>query len=335
VYSLDATEKLKICFVDDEQDHVAMSSDEEFLYAVDLVRPVRLVITLASCIPGSTCIPSGSTCVPSGSTCVASCIPGSTGDSCQVVLPDYPGRRGRGRGHCRGDKLGWNEERMKRKVEDPSLSNEERIQRKTTKISEKIKQIEGLLLTELPAPRERSLTWKLERLQFKLARLQSWSEPGTETPLPVPEPSRRGCRGRGGRGRGGFGRGKWVENSEDASCGGGQIDYRVWENVRTCRKNLRAANQSGNQEEIERCSKALEDAKTQKWEAKQKAKSVHREGKPVPEPSLFDKKSRKRECMKNLRLAQASGDAEKIFAAEQALIEAKEALQKAKVASKC
>jgi len=320
VYSLDATEKLKICFVDDEKDNVAMSSDEEFLYAVDLVRPVRLVITLASCIPAS-----------AGEANSCPVEPHSV-ESHSVEHP-FQCRRGRGRGHFRGDKQ-WNEERMKKNMEDSSLTKEEKIQHKTAKISEKIKLIEALLLTELPAPRERSLSWKLERLRFKLARLQSWSA-GTETEAPVTAvnteavPSRRGCRGRGGRGRGG--RGKWSENTEDTGCR--QIDYQVWEDIRTCRQNLRSANQSGNQEEIDRCSKALEAAKTQKWEAKQKAKAAHREGKP--EPRLFEQKSHKRECMKNLRDAKASGDAEKIFAAEQALIDAKEALQKAKVANNC
>jgi len=56
----------------------------------------------------------------------------------------------------------------------------------------------------------------------------------------------------------------------------------------------------------------------------------------VENPSFFcEEKMYKRECMKNLREARASGDAEKIKECVNLLIEAKEALQKAKVASKC
>lgn len=328
VYSLDPTEKLKICFVDDEKDNVAMSSDEEFLYAVDLVRPVRLIITLAT--------------APTAPAPVLDEAKSCNFEIPQAEHPCHSRRGGRGRfGHCRGDKQGWNEERKKERLENMSLTKEERIQQKTAKISEKIKQVEAMLLTDLPAHRERTLSWKLERLQAKLARLQSWASENetpspTTTAIPTTETSeapqgRRGCRGRG---RGGCGRGRRAFENTEGAEGCGQMWGQIMENIRTCRQNLRAAYQSGNQEEIDRCTKALEEAKSQKWEAKQKAKASYQEGNSE-KPRFFEEKSHKRECMKNLREAKVSGNPDRILACEQALIEAKEALQKAKVASKC
>jgi len=94
-----------------------------------------------------------------------------------------------------------------------------------------------------------------------------------------------------------------------------------------CRKALRAARDSGDQAEIDRCLQVLDEAKTQKWEAKKAEKSLNN-----PHYLL---KERKRECLRNLRGANASGDDKRIQECVEALIEAKEALQKAKVASKC
>jgi len=318
VYSLDPTEKFKICYIDDEKELVAMSSDEEFLYAIDLVRPVRLVVTLAS----------ASVQTPSQPCPVDE--PQAT--HFEHSGPIHPCRRGRGRGgHWRGDKQGWHEERKKwREIEN--LSKEERIQRKIDRISERIKMVEALLLTDLPAHRERTLSWKLEKLQTKLENLQSsTTETQTftsETSTPSTEaetcPARRGCRnGRGGRG----GRGRFAENGDNCGKKWRQIDPQIWENIRSCRQSLRAAYQSGNQEEIDRCIKALDEAKLQKWEAKQKAK----EGRPEKTQKFSEEKNRKRECIKNLREAKAAGDSEKIKECEVALLEAKEALQKAKM----
>jgi len=251
VYSLDSTEKFKVCFIDDEKDLVAISSDEEFLYAVDLVRPLRLVLTLAS--------------APAPVETPCQVEPHCHAEPhCQASYENHGRRGGRG-GH---GKQGWHEERKKWR-ENESLSREERIQRKTARISERIDHIKVLLLADLPASRERTLSWKLEKLQSKLENLQLGVNSPTETAPSVSNPevySARGCRGRG--------RGRRFEHGEAGEgCGKKwSKDDPIFENTRTCRQNLKAAYESENKEEIDRCLKALGEAKLQRWEAKHKAR---------------------------------------------------------------
>jgi len=352
LYSLPISSILKVCFIDDEGDNVLISSDEEFLYAADLVRPIKLILTIVSPpFPVETSSPAET----------------AQFGLCQTepaTFPGHPCRRGRGRGgHCqRVDKTRC-EERKKWREEKLTLTKEERIQHKTVRISERIKHIEAFLLNDLPAHRERALTWKLEKLQSKLEYLQSVptpiqtptdSQPTSQTTEPEHLYGRRGCQGRrGGQGHKAFenqategcekkwGRferqqrpegcakakqsGQFEHPQAQDGCGKkwGQFDDQVWQ----CRKNLRAARNAGNQSEIDQCFQALEEAKCQKWNAK-------REGRPECK-RFFQEKHCKRECMKNLREARASGEPEKIQACETALTLAHEALQKAKVELKC
>lgn len=292
LYSLPATANLKICFVDEEQDSILISSDHEFLYATELVRPLKLVITTVS--------------VPLAPLAIV--------EPCQVV--SAPKEK-----LC-GEKKKWREEMQ-------TLNKEQRILAKTARITERIQHIEALLLTDLPANRQRALSWRLEKLQGKLECLQLLSEVPTQTikmPTVAPQPEenfeRRGCRG----GRGGCRGRKAFENNAAEGCRKqwGSFDQQIWQ----CRQALRAARDAGNEAEIEKCSKALDEAKAQKWEAK-------REGKQEQPRNICEGKERKRECMKNLREAKASGDAEKIKECVNALIEAREAWQKAKVVKRC
>jgi len=352
LYSLPITSIFNVCFIDDEGDNVLISSDEEFLYAADLVRPIKLIITRVSTpLPVETSLPAEPVQF----------------ELCQTEPATYPGhpcRRGRGRrgGPCQRAEKPRCEERKKWREEKLTLTKEERIQHKTIRISERIKHIEAFLLNDLPAHRERALTWKLEKLQSKLEYLQSVLapiqtptnfEPTSQTTEPEHVDGRRGCHGR----RGGFGQGrkpfenqttegcekKWgrfEHKQRPEGCGKkfgqfehqaqegcekkwGPFDDQVWQ----CRKNLRAARDAGNQSEIDQCFQALKEAKCQKWNAK-------REGRPECK-RFFQEKHCKRECMKNLREARASGEPEKIQDCEKALTLAREALQKAKVELRC
>jgi len=47
LYSI-PTGTLKICYVDDEADTVLVTTDEEFSYAAELIRPLKLVVKHAS-----------------------------------------------------------------------------------------------------------------------------------------------------------------------------------------------------------------------------------------------------------------------------------------------
>jgi len=271
-----------------------MSSDEEFLYAVDLVRTVKLVVTL-----------------------IASVVPPS------VETVDFNAPRVDAVPH-------------EFKFRCERREKEERIAFKIARISQRIKHIEALLLTDLPVHRERTLNWKLTKLQTKLEILQSVPiTPNTQTPISTiasvtenPEvfpQGRRGCRGRGGE-RGCHRGPKTFEKSENVEgCGRkwGKCDEK-WENVRAARQNLCAARRSGNQDEIDKCAQLLADAK-------QLAKADWQQ--KMERPRCLEK-SRKWECVKSLREARAGGDPQQIQACEQALMIAKEALQKVKCVKK-
>jgi len=316
LYSI-PTGTLKICYIDDEADTVLVATDEEFSYAAELIRPLKLVVKHSP-----TSIP-----VPQMMPCEVVSTP------MDVDTPFPSGRRGRGRGHC-GEFKPRCERRNQWKEEKLTLTKEERISRKKTWISEKIQHLEELSQHDLPAHRQRTIGWKLEKLRSKLETLQlieGVSSAPVEEKTPIvttSEPEnlgRRGCRGRGGRGGCGRGR-KAFENHETSENGenrGEKFENPLWH----CRKALRAARDSGDQAEIDRCLQVLDEAKTQKWEAKKAEKALNN-----PHYLL---KERKRECLRNLRGANASGDDKRIQECVEALIEAKEALQKAKVASKC
>jgi len=237
LYSLAPTQQLRVCFIDDEKDEVLMSSDEEFLYAVDLVQPVRLVVTLIDSV-----LPPSTKTVDFDAPDVA------------TVPHEFKFRCGR----------------------KETLTKEERIVFKTARISQRIKHIEDLLLTDLPTHREQTLNWKLTKLQTKLETLQSTPEQITlNTPTPLSTTAsvtenpgvishgRRGGRGRGGE-RGCHGGPMTFEKSQNVEgCGRkwGKCEDKKWENVRAARMNFCAARRSGNQDEIEKCAQLLADAK--------------------------------------------------------------------------
>jgi hypothetical protein len=314
LYSI-RTGTLSICYIDDEADTVLVTTDEEFSYAAELIRPLKLVVKHAP-----TSIP-----VPQTMPCEVA--------SMEVETPFASCRRGRGRGHC-GESKPRCERRNQWKEEKLTLSKEEKISRKKTWISERIQHLEELSQQDLPAHRQRTISWKLEKLRSKLETLEllagASSASFEENTLTVPTSEsenfgRRGCRGRGGRGRGGPGCKAFehIETSENHESRGEKFDRPIWH----CRKALRAARDSGDQAEIDRCAKLLDEAKAQKWETKKAEKTLNN-----PHYLL---KERKRECLRNLRAANTSGDDKRIQEFAEALIEAKEALQKAKVASQC
>jgi len=99
---------------------------------------------------------------------------------------------------------------------------------------------------------------------------------------------------------------------------------QIWENFHTCRVNLNAARDSGNQEQIEKCLQALREAK----EKKREAKGMKRIGKKC---LFWEEKAAKCACLKNLREARLSGNPEKIKQCEEALTVARQTLNASKI----
>lgn len=313
VYSLPDSEKVHICYFDDEQDKVALSTDQDLIYALALTKqPLRLFVTLVSSTPSPADETLSSIPFPVETTEVTTERWASGGRPC-----------GRGRGRGRKGKC-WGEGKAKWREEKQFLTLEERRQKKIERITARIEKLESVLLTDIPANRDRTLAWKVENLKAKLEYLKSPPPPdarddrGEETP-------RRGGRGRGGHNSRG---GKVDREDSPAST---ETDH-IRENLLTARRNLRAAYQSGDAQEVQKCTLALEEAKFEKKEAKRKLKG---ENPNRTEKPLWAEKNRKHECLKNLRAARASGDKAKIEECESALIEAKEALMKAKLEAKC
>jgi len=293
LYSLAPTQVLRVCFIDDEKDEVLISSDEEFLYAVDLVHPVKLVITLV--------------------------------DSAVVLPRDEP---------VNNTFLGCRRSREFKCAErSEKLTKEERINFMIARISERIKHIEALLLTELPAHRVQRLNWKLTKLQQKLEILKSVPKetltPETTNASENPEVSpfgRRGCRFRGERG---CHRGlKTFEPPEKEGCERkwGKCNDPKRQNVRVARQNLCAVRRFGDQTEIDKCFLILQDAK-------QLAKADRQHPK-MERPECWEKKCHKWECLKNLREARVGGNPQQIQECEQALVEAREELRRNKCMKK-
>jgi len=177
--------------------------------------------------------------------------------------------RGQGRGGCK-------------------ISPEERLTAKTSRLAERIVQLEEKLSSEkLPAERERVIRWRLLMLQDKLAAVKNKKEsfanpqPSTETVAPepvstvtVPEPveeekppCRGGRRGRG-CGRGGCRRPMMEAGTDHPKDRKPRIAPEFIENFRQCRADLRAARDSGDAEKIQSCMEALKNAKAAKWQAR-------------------------------------------------------------------
>jgi hypothetical protein len=298
---------LKIKFLDDEKDWILLSSDQELQYALELNgTPLRLSVKVSS-LPAHTEAQEAST------------------ESSQYE------RRGRGRGgRGRGARDG------------PALSPNERLERKTSRLTERIAFLEEKINSNtLTSDRERVLRWRLEQVQHKLAFVRTKkdnlmsadqdggksteksTEPGSDF---VPEPTKvcgRG-RGRGRGGRGGRGRGCFPAEQPEAT----PVDPAntpvptddTFAHFFKCKTALKAARESGNKEDIKACQAAFREAK--------QAKAAH------PKMArLLELRAEKRQCLLNLRQAQASGDATQIKACKEELASAAQAIHDVKAST--
>jgi hypothetical protein len=301
LYSLAPSQTLRVCFIDDEKDEVLISSDEELLYAVDLVNPVKLVITLVN----------SAVVFPSVET---------------VNNASFRGcRRSR---ECteRREKLTKEERinfmiaRITERIQhiEALLSTElpqQRVQRlhwKLTKLQKKLDFLKSGPTLEILTP-----TPEITNASY------------TENPEVSPF-GRRGCRFRSERGC--HRNPKTFEIPEKEGCGrkwGKKCDDPKWENVRAARQNLCAARRCGDQSQIEKCVQILQEAKQLA-----KADRQQQQQPKMGRPERWENKCRKWECVKDLREARVGGDPQQIQACEQALFEAREGLRRTKCVRK-
>jgi len=247
-----ATE-FRVKFKDDEGDWVLITTDQELVYATELSgSPLRLEIHVSS------------------NPSVASEV-----DACPEVTETRSGRGrrgGRGRGAGRGC----------------ATSHEERLSIKSSRLTERINQLETKLSSEtLSSDRERVLRWRLSNLKEKFEFVQTKkasfdsvlrpssddqtsplesAEPSLTVPEEIEKPSGRGgCRrGRGGC-RGGMRRAmgeegdrrprKWCKVSPETMAAFHQAKF-----------NLREARDSGDTEKIKACMEAFQAAKEAKFQ---------------------------------------------------------------------
>lgn len=269
-YSLTSTEKLKLFFIDDEKDLVVLSNDEELLYAVSIVFPLRVVVTTLSVEEEQKNTTISVTLKNDAVVENRDFNPLSDKTTCE---------RGRG-------KQEWQNRKNNRNTAE-RITKEDRINFKISKITETIEQIESLLLTDLSANRARTLTWKLEKLKSKLSDFENLKvqlkekvdEPKTEFVTPCGSRGHGGCGGRGRAPRA-FENSELTKNNRDRTN-----NDQIWEKIRQCRQDLKAARKSGNQQEIEKCQNDLEEAKSQKWELKRERKEERNQ--PCPQKFKF------------------------------------------------
>jgi len=251
--------EFRIKFQDDENDWVLITTDQELVYATELSgSPLRLQVKLISSeIPAKAAVES------------LSATEKGRGRGC----------RGRGRGAGRG-----------------GLSQEDRLTKKTSRLAERINQLETKLSSDtLPSERERVVRWRLAKLQEKLAFVKAMKESNansvspqtnvspTETADAVPEPvaiggvpneeqkpSRGGGCRRGRGGRGGWRRAMDEEGADQPRCKGrkARIDPQILANFHQCKADFIAARRSGDAEAIEKCQVAFQAAKATKQEAR-------------------------------------------------------------------
>jgi len=248
--------EFRIKFQDDENDWVLITTDQELVYATELSgSPLRLQVKLLS-----------------------SDTPAKA-DAESLSATE----RGRGRG-CRGRGRGAGRGGLK--------SREERLGNKSSRLAERINQLETKLSTQkLTSERERVIRWRLSKLQEKLTFITAMKEsmansdispaettetvPGPVAEVVTPneeEQEKPSCRGgRRGRGcRGGWRRAMDEEGSDQPrGCKGrrARVAPELIANFRQCKANLHAARESGNAEEIEKCLAAFREAKATKLEA--------------------------------------------------------------------
>jgi len=191
-----------------------------------------------------------------------------------VVKPACEGKGRGGRGN-RGRGLG----------RGGCKSPEERLTRKSSRLAERINQLETKLNSEkLPSERERVIRWRLTKLQEKAAMIQAIKESlpaNVEQPrveeetAATPEqpkddlPSPCGPRGRGRRGGCGGWRRAMGEGEERPKRGcKPRVDPELVAKFRQCKADLQAARESGDAEKINSCLEALKAAKAAKMEAR-------------------------------------------------------------------
>jgi len=245
--------EFRIKFQDDENDWVLLSTDQELAYATELTgSPLRLQLELLETTEYTK---------PEGNS------------------EGFQRRGGRGKG-CRGGKgLG----------RGGCQSREERLAKSSSRLEERINQLETKLNSEekLPSDREEFIRWRLAKLQEKLATVKAMKEsladsnssPNVEQPNvegtveavseEIGEEKKPSCkRGgrRGGRGcHGGWGRPMGTDCQEGRKP---RFDPELLAKFRQCKADLRDARESGDAEKIESCFQALRIAKDAKWEAR-------------------------------------------------------------------
>jgi len=237
------TNEVRIKFQDDENDWVLLSTDQELVYATELSgSPLRLQLTLLSTT--------------------------ETNPEAQAE-----GQRRGGRG-CRGGRgVGGR---------GGCQSREERLVKTSSRLADRINELESKLNSEekLPSEREEVIRWRLSKLQEKLATVKAMKESLADPNVEQPNVEGReetgeekpSCK-RGGR-RGGKCHGGWRkamegdENQEGCKWRKPRADPELLAKFRQCKAELRAARESGDAEKIETCLEALRIAKAAKWEAR-------------------------------------------------------------------
>jgi len=291
---------LQIKFLDDEEDWVVISSDQELLYAVELNgSPLRLSIKTEVGLPSSSTVNSD--------------------------IPKFQRggwRRGGGRGRGAG------------------VSPQERLAGKRIRLSERIANLEfQLKAPELKSERQRVLLWRLQSLQLKLSGVierqtaLDQTTPDSSAPSPPVEEElaprvacqgpfhghrgghRGGCGSEGHCGGRGRGRGRARFGLHHANDPTGVADNLT--HFQQCKFNLRAARQSGNPEEIEAAKNALQQAKA---ERKADPNRAH----------LAELREKKKASRAALREAQSVNNEAEIRACKEALAEAIQQLRDAK-----
>jgi len=184
------------------------------------------------------------------------------------------------------------------------ISKEDRIALKKARIAGRISALETVLLDpSLPAERERSISWKLENLKFKLEKMEKMKEtlageqqtekveeeslghwrhghgcspcdgvdqPDGEFPCRRQHPCGRG-RGRGGHCRRGRQEGQGEATAEtegDHECKKWVVPKEAWSHFQECKENLKIARRSGDAEAVKVAFEAFALAKEQKKEAR-------------------------------------------------------------------
>jgi len=294
--------EFKVRYLDDENDWVTISNNSELAYALELSNLLRLTITLKD---------EETTTVP-------------LSESTQgTESPEHFGKCRRGRGRGGRGKAG--------KPWKANLSPEERLEKKTSRLTERIATLEEKMKDEtIPKDRVRVLVWRLQNLKEKLDAVNADRSTLESTgSLPDHPHGHHGHHGRGrgcgGRGRGARGRGhcqKWKEEPQP-----GEPQPAMTEDSPTpcndifqCKTNLMAARKSGNKDEIEACRGALKLAKQERKNSMS----------PEKRELIKAKRAQVQQCRSDLANARNEGRKDDIPALFDALHEAKEAVRSAK-----